>query len=64
MKQILQDDTKKILAKRAGEKCSNPACRRSTSRPHPTDETKFINVGEAAHIVSASETGPRANPSI
>lgn len=43
---------KQTLAKRAGQVCSNPECRRATSGPH-SDETKAINLGEAAHIRAA-----------
>jgi hypothetical protein len=46
------ETTKQILAKRAGQVCSNPDCRRPTSGPH-SDETKAINLGEAAHIRAA-----------
>lgn len=53
------ESTKRILAKRVGERCSNPSCRKLTSRPHPIDEADFINVGEAAHIKAASKNGPR-----
>ncbi|PEW37846.1 hypothetical protein COJ17_17635 [Bacillus thuringiensis] len=53
------DTTKRILAKRVGERCSNPSCRKLTSRPHPLNEADFINVGEAAHIKSAAKNGPR-----
>jgi hypothetical protein len=44
--------TKQTLAKRAGQVCSNPNCRKSTSGPH-SDETKAINLGEASHIRAA-----------
>ncbi|KXY96489.1 MULTISPECIES: HNH endonuclease [Bacillus cereus group] len=53
------EKTKEILAKRVGYRCSNPKCRKGTSRPHPINENKSINVGEAAHIKGASENGPR-----
>ncbi len=43
---------KQTLAKRAGQVCSNPECRRPTSGPH-SDETKAINLGKAAHIRAA-----------
>jgi hypothetical protein len=43
---------KRTLAKRAGETCSNPNCRKPTSGPH-SDESKAINLGEAAHIKAA-----------
>lgn len=42
-----KDTTKQVLAKRAGERCS--ICGIGTSQPH-TDDDKFINLGEAAHI--------------
>ncbi len=42
------EKTKQILAKRAGERCS--LCSKSTSKPHPSIQTNFINLGEAAHI--------------
>ncbi|MUL33939.1 hypothetical protein [Priestia megaterium] len=58
------DSTKKILAKRVGERCSNPSCRKLTSRPHPLDISDYINVGEAAHIRAASEKGPRYDPNM
>ena len=48
------EGTKQTLAKRAGQVCSNPECRRPTSGPH-SDETKAINLGEAAHIRAARQ---------
>ncbi len=45
-------NTKQTLAKRAGQMCSNPACRRRTSGPHSEDD-KSVNLGEAAHIKAA-----------
>ncbi len=44
--------TKETLAKRAGQICSNPDCRKSTSGPH-TEDDKSINLGEASHISAA-----------
>ncbi len=44
--------TKQTLAKRAGQACSNPDCRKPTSGPH-SDESKAINLGEAAHVRAA-----------
>jgi len=49
--------TKQALAKRAAQVCSNPECRRPTSGPH-SDESKAVNLGEAAHI-RAARMGPR-----
>lgn len=51
------------LAKRVGNRCSNPACRKRTSGPH-TDDDKALNVGVAAHVTAASVGGSRYDPSI
>jgi hypothetical protein len=51
------------LAKRVGNHCSNPACRKRTSGPHKEDN-KALNVGVAAHITAASPGGPRFDPSL
>ena len=50
--------TKDLLAKRAGFKCSNPACRQPTSGPQ-ADPSGTVNIGVAAHITAASPDGPR-----
>jgi len=52
--------TRDILAKRAGQLCSNPDCRITTSGPHD-DAHKTIDLGVAAHISAASPGGPRYN---
>jgi hypothetical protein len=51
-------ETKEVLAKRVGLRCSNPNCRRATSGPqeHPR---KSVNIGVAAHICAAAPGGPR-----
>ena len=41
------------LAKRVGNRCSNPGCRKLTSGPHTEDE-KVLNVGVAAHVTAAA----------
>lgn len=46
------------LAKRVGNRCSNPMCRQLTSGPQ-TDPTKSLNVGEGSHICAASPGGKR-----
>ncbi len=46
------------LAKRVGQRCSNPDCHRPTSGPH-TEPSKSVVVGVAAHITAASAGGPR-----
>jgi hypothetical protein len=51
------------LAKRVGNRCSNPGCRKRTSGPH-TEDDKALNVGVAAHITAASPGGPRYEPSL
>src|SRR5262249_29869628 len=51
------------LAKRVGNRCSNPVCRRRTSGPH-TEDNKALNVGGAAHIAAASPGRPRDDPSM
>jgi len=53
--------TKDILAKRAGQTCSNPECRMSTSFAHSEDD-KAINLGEAAHIKAARKGQARYDP--
>jgi hypothetical protein len=52
---------KETLAKRAGQRCSNPQCGRITSGPH-SDSDKAINLGVASHIAAAAIGGPRYNP--
>ena len=54
-------DTKRLLAQRAAQICSNPHCEVSTSGPQ-TDPTKALNLGVAAHITAASEGGERYDP--
>ena len=44
------------LAKRVGNRCANPGCRKLTSGPH-TEGEKALNVGVAAHITAASPVG-------
>jgi hypothetical protein len=55
--------TKQLLAKRVGYRCSNPACRVSTSGPSD-DPLKVVNLGVAAHITAASVGGPRFDASL
>src|SRR5579864_232851 len=51
-------ESKDILAKRVGMRCSNPNCRQPTSGPQ-SDPLKVVNIGVAAHITAASTKGPR-----
>lgn len=53
---------KQTLAERVAWKCSFPGCGRITVGPDSNDQTKKVNVGEAAHIHAASPGGPRPNP--
>lgn len=55
------EKTKQTLAKRAGQVCSNPDCKRPTSGPH-SDESKAVNLGEAAHIRAARKDQARYDP--
>lgn len=52
-----------ILARRAGDHCSNPDCGRGTSGPH-SDTHRAVNLGIAAHITAASPKGPRFDPTL
>ena len=53
--------TIETLAKRVGNRCSNPDCGQATSGPH-TEDAKAVNIGVAAHITAASMGGPRYDP--
>ena len=54
------DNTKEIIAKRAGFKCSFPGCNKSLVGPG-TQNNEFITIGECAHIFSAAPKGPRTD---
>lgn len=58
MRHDFTEVTKNTLAKRAGMRCSNPACGQSTSGPSD-DAESAVNIGVAAHITAASPGGPR-----
>jgi len=55
--------TKEVLAKRVGYRCSNPTCRQLTSGPHD-DPGRAVNVGVAAHITAAAPGGARYDPDL
>jgi hypothetical protein len=55
--------TIEILAKRVGQRCSNPSCMKRTSGPH-TEPTKSVIIGVAAHMTAASSGGPRYDPNL
>ncbi|MGZ5172245.1 MAG: hypothetical protein ACXWCY_32940 [Burkholderiales bacterium] len=47
-----------VLSKRVSLRCSNPACRGTTTGPHSAAST-FVDVGVASHITAAAPGGPR-----
>lgn len=61
MRDEFDKETKEILARRVGIRCSNPQCRKLTSGP-ATNPMKALNIGVAAHITAASPGGPRYDP--
>lgn len=63
MRDDFPEETKRALAARVGNVCSNPDCHASTSGPQH-NSTKALNVGVAAHITGAAEGGPRYCPSM
>lgn len=58
------EGTKRMLADRAGWRCSFPNCGQFTLGPSNSDSEKKINNGIAAHICAAAENGPRYDPSM
>lgn len=58
MRDDFKQEIKELLARRVGQRCSNPNCRALTSGPHE-DPSKAVNIGVAAHITAASPDGPR-----
>jgi len=56
-------EVKATLAKRAGQMCSNPNCRRVTCGPHSI-LNKSIVLGVAAHICAAAPGGNRYDPNM
>jgi WD40 repeat protein len=56
-------NTIKIMAARAGYRCSNPRCKQPTSGPR-VDKTASVNIGVGAHITAASSGGPRFDSSL
>jgi hypothetical protein len=51
------------LAKRAGNRCSNPRCRVPTFGAAQGDDG-VVNIGVAAHITAAAPGGPRYDPAL
>lgn len=58
------EKTKRIVALRAGYRCSFSGCRQLTSGPSEESETAVTSIGEAAHISAASPGGKRYLASI
>ena len=50
--------TKDLLSKKVGMKCSNPNCRKVTCAAN-SNSKKYTNIGVASHICAASKGGPR-----
>jgi hypothetical protein len=63
MRDDFSEEVKRIIAARAGYRCSRAACRALTSGPQ-VDPSKALNIGVAAHITAASPGGPRYDPSL
>jgi hypothetical protein len=63
MRDEFDEETKELLAKRVGYRCSNPNCRLMTSGPQ-TDPMKTLDIGVAAHITAASLGGKRYDPQL
>lgn len=63
MRDDFSEDTKRVIAARAGGHCSNPNCGAPTSGPQE-DASRSLNVGVAAHITAASTGGPRFNATL
>jgi hypothetical protein len=61
MRDEFSEPVKTLLAKRAGNRCSNPYCRQVTSGPS-LSTPEAVNMGVAAHITAASPDGPRYDP--
>ena len=63
MRDEFSQKVKETLAKRVGQRCSNPSCLKSTVGPHDHPNMS-VNVGVAAHITSAASEGPRHDPTL
>lgn len=63
MRDEFSNQTKELIAKRVGFRCSNPRCHQPTSGPQ-VDPAGSINIGVAAHITAAAPGGPRHNSSL
>jgi len=63
LREDFSQKVKTTVAARAGFRCSNPSCRRSTSGPH-SDPEKFVSIGVCVHINAVSPGGPRYDPAL
>jgi hypothetical protein len=63
MRDDFTKETRDILAKRVGMRCSNPGCRKLTTGPR-TESNHVVCIGVAAHITAASPGGPRYDTSL
>lgn len=63
MRDDFTPQTRDVLARRVGMRCSNPECAQQTSGPR-YDPQKAVNIGVAAHITAASRDGPRFDASL
>ena len=61
MRDDFSEKTKRVLAERAGGRCSFPGCDRQCWLPN-SDANKATSIGVAAHIKAASAGGPRYDP--
>jgi hypothetical protein len=57
------EGTKRTVAARVNNRCSNPTCGAQTSGPQEAPG-KSLNIGVAAHITAASGGGPRYDPNL
>jgi hypothetical protein len=53
------EETKRVLAYKAGMECSFPGCRQRTAGPSREGERKYTNLGVAAHIYGAAPGSAR-----
>src|SRR5438132_1087237 len=58
-----QSKTKTLIAGKAGNRCSNPDCRKPTTGSDAA-QTSVIKLGVAAHITAAAARGPRFDPNL
>lgn len=58
-----REPVKRVIAARAGFRCSDPDCQKFTVGP-TVDTTKKFNIGAACHIAAAAKGGPRYDPSM